>query len=55
MKLFKHGVETTRSRPVAMPTIGLLLLAVVGFALAFASAFSYALVQPVWVFAGAAS
>src|ERR1700720_450257 len=36
MKLFKHGVETTRSRPVAMPTIGLLLLAVVGFALAFA-------------------
>jgi ice-binding like protein len=36
MKLFKYRAGKTRSRSIAMPTIGLLLLAVVGFALAFA-------------------
>jgi hypothetical protein len=36
MKLFKNHARAARSRSIATPTIGLLLLAVVGFALAFA-------------------
>jgi hypothetical protein len=36
MKLFKHHARATRSRSNTTPTIGLLLLAIVGFALAFA-------------------
>jgi hypothetical protein len=36
MKLFKYDVGATRSRSIATPAIGLLLLSVVGFALAFA-------------------
>ncbi len=36
MSLFKYHAAATRSRSITMPTIGLLLLAVVGFALAFA-------------------
>jgi hypothetical protein len=36
MTLFKHYAGATRSSSIALPTIGLLLLAVVGFALAFA-------------------
>ncbi len=36
MRLFKYHARATRSRSIATPTIGLFLLAVVGFALAFA-------------------
>ena len=36
MKLFKYHAGATRSSSIALPTIGLLLLAIVGFALAFA-------------------
>jgi len=36
MKLFKYHARATRSISIALPTVGLLLLAVVGFALAFA-------------------
>jgi Ice-binding-like len=36
MKLFKYKAGATRSRAIATPTIGLLLLVVAGFALAFA-------------------
>jgi hypothetical protein len=36
MRVFKHHARATRSRSNATPTIGLLVLAVLGFALAFA-------------------
>ena len=36
MRLFKHHAKATRSRAVVKPATGVLLLAVLGFALAFA-------------------